>query len=332
VAPCVFGLHVLANLCLAHALPFFGVFLALLVHAYSFGRWAPRRLAGLGWIGVLAFVTTFWVHTPEARGPDDVAFQAAALLMPWLAGWTIQRLHDQRAALDAALAGLAAAEDQRRFTALLEERARIAREMHDVVAHGVSVMVVQAGSARLELPGDADAARQSLLAVEGTGRDVLRELRRTVSLLRAESTETAGPAPSPGLGDLSALVEGMRAAGLRIQLDLPDRLLEGRPCDSGRQLTVYRIVQEGLTNALRHAGRTSVHVEVGDTPDLWVRVTDLGRPGSSPTQDRTRSHPRGGHGLVGMRERVSMYGGAVSAAHQGRGFCLRADIPWEADR
>jgi signal transduction histidine kinase len=204
--------------------------------------------------------------------------------------------------------------------------------MHDVVAHGVSVMVVQAGSARLELPADATAARQSLLAVERTGRDVLGELRRTVGLLRAESAETPGAAPSPGIADLPALVEVMQAAGLRIQLDLPDRLRGGRPCDAGRELTVYRIVQEGLTNALRHAGRTSVRVEVGDTPDLWVRVTDLGRPGTPPTRDRTDGLPPGGHGLLGMRERVSMYGGAVSAATEGRGFVLRADIPWEADR
>jgi signal transduction histidine kinase len=124
----------------------------------------------------------------------------------------------------------------------------------------------------------------------------------------------------------------MGAAGLRIQLDLPDRLRDDRPCDAGRELTVYRIVQEGLTNALRHAGRTSVHVEIGDTPDLWVRVTDLGRPGTTPTHHRTDVLPPGGHGLLGMRERVSMYGGAVSAAPEGPGFVLRADIPWEADR
>lgn len=323
----VFAGHVVANLALAHALPFFGCFGALMVLAYTTGRWSGPATARLGWVGPVAWATTFWIHVPGARDVWSLAFQLGMLVAPWLAGWTIRRLHDQRAALDAALAGLAAAEEESRKAALLAERARIAREMHDVVAHGVSVMVVQAGSARLDLAPTDHLARQSLLSVERTGRDVLREMRRTVSLLR-ESHGGDGVAPTPGVGDVPELVEVMTEAGLRVELEAPDLTALGLALDPGRELTVYRIVQEALTNTLRHAGPTCVQVELRDGTALTVRIRDDG-PGRGAPPRRTAG---GGSGLIGMRERVAMYGGSLVAGPDGRGFTVEAEIPSAAAR
>lgn len=324
VPAAVFGVHVLANIALAHALPFFGCFSALMVLAYSVGRWSGPATARFGWVGPVAWAATFWIHVPEAQDVWSLAFQLAMLVTPWLAGWTISRLHDQRAALDAALAGLAAAEEESRRSALLAERARIAREMHDIVAHGVSVMVVQAGSARMDLGPDDDEARQSLLAVERTGRVVLGEMRRTVSLLR-EGADADGVTPSPGVTDLPVLAAVMTEAGLGVDLQAPELEELARRLDPGRELTVYRVVQEALTNALRHAGPTRVRVELSASPALTVRVSDDG-PGRSGFRGRTAG---GGSGLIGMRERVAMYGGTLEAGPDGSGFTVMAQIPWE---
>lgn len=327
VPAAVFGAHVLANLALPHALPFFGGFGALMVLAYTTGRWSQPRLARLGWIGPVAWALTFWIHVPQSRDVWSLVFQLGMLVAPWLAGWTISRLHDQRAALDAALAGLAAAEEQRRTSALLAERAQIAREMHDVVAHGVSVMVVQAGAARVDLAPDDESARQSLLAVERTGRAVLGEMRRTVSLLRqGPARGEDGVAPTPGVADLPALVTVMAEAGLEVTLDPPDLAGLRRTLDPGRGLTVYRVVQESLTNALRHAGPTRVAVELRERDVLHVRIRDDGPRTGGP---RHTSDAGTGTGLIGMRERVEMYGGTVVACPAGRGFVVRAEIPWE---
>jgi signal transduction histidine kinase len=327
VPAAVYGGHVLANLALAHALPFFGAFSALMVLSYTVGRWSIGATARFGWVGPVAWAATFWIHVPASQDPWSLAFQLGMLVTPWAAGWTIKRLQDQRTALDAALAGVAEAEQARRRSALLAERTRIAREMHDVVAHGVSVMVIQAGSARLELAPDDDAARQSLLAVERTGRQVLGEMRRTVSLLR-EDDRGEGVAPTPGLADLPELVAVMTEAGMAVELDLPDLGDVGRSLDPGRELTVYRIVQEALTNTLRHAGPTRARVEVRGGPALTVRVCDDG-----PQHKAARRRPAGGgNGLVGMRERVAMYGGVLAAVADGRGFAVCAEIPWEDPR
>lgn len=318
VPAAVFGAHLLANVAVTHALPFFGVFSAMIVLAYSCGRWADAAWARWGWLGPASWAATFWIHTPGSRDPWSISFQLAMMITPWLGGWTIRRLADQRAALDAALANLAAAEDERRHAALLEQRTRIAREMHDVLTHGVSVMVVQAGAARTALPADgADEARRSLLTVERTGREVLGELRRTVGLLRRDDDGDPS-APAPGLADLPALADALRSAGLDVDVSVD---ITG-DVDPGRQLAVYRIVQESLTNVLRHAGHTRARVAITQGPELSVEVTDEGGPGTGAAS--------GGNGLAGMRERVEMYGGRLLAGPEGRGFAVRAEIPTEA--
>ncbi|MEU7000836.1 sensor histidine kinase [Nonomuraea sp. NPDC046570] len=202
-----------------------------------------------------------------------------------------------------------------------EERSRIARELHDVVAHHVSVMTVQAAAARKVLDSDPAVASEALTAIETTGRLAMNEMRNIVGVLRTDApSRPAELGPQPGLGDLPALVEQMREAGLAVQLWIEGERGQLAP---GLDLAAYRLVQEGLTNTLRHAGPGArawvrVHHEVRE---LRVQVEDDGR-GPGPASERT------GHGLVGIRERVSLYGGILSIGPRtGGGFEVRATFP-----
>ncbi|WP_026414153.1 sensor histidine kinase [Actinomadura oligospora] len=199
------------------------------------------------------------------------------------------------------------------------ERARIAREMHDVVAHNVSVIVVQADGAAYAIDTDPGRARQALEAISSTGRTALAEMRRLLGVLREEAASEAY-APQPGLGQLEDLVEQVRTAGLPVTLERTGTQSE---VSEGRALTIYRIVQEALTNALKHGGpRTSATVTLhyGDD-EVTVEVVDDGRGAAAPDDGH-------GHGLVGMRERAAVYGGEVDAAPRpGGGFAVRARIP-----
>lgn len=205
------------------------------------------------------------------------------------------------------------------------ERRRIARELHDVVAHHVTVMVVQAGAARMALAHDPVAAARPLAEIEGTGRSALGELRRLLAVLRAGDYEGDEQlSPQPGLAALEGLVEQMRAAGVPVELRVKG---DRRPLDIGVEVSAYRIVQESLTNVLRHAGHstTDVTVEYGDDA-LVVEVVDEGREG--PPADIAAT---GGHGLAGMRERAALLGGDVSAGPvEGGGFEVRARLPYGA--
>ncbi|MFI7126542.1 sensor histidine kinase [Nonomuraea sp. NPDC050153] len=207
--------------------------------------------------------------------------------------------------------------DQQARMAAAAERARIARELHDVVAHNVSVMVVQADGAGFALDSDPEQAREAVRAISKTGRAALAEMRRLVGVLREDERTSTDYTPQPGLGQLEDLVRGS-AVPTRLQVGgVPVELPEGQ------QLAVYRIVQEALTNALKHGGpgvQALVEIDYGG-PELVVRVTDDGRGAAAPRS-------ADGHGLIGMRERVGMYGGAVSAEpRQGGGFEVLARLP-----
>ncbi|MFJ8578120.1 sensor histidine kinase [Micromonospora sp. NPDC093277] len=206
--------------------------------------------------------------------------------------------------------------------AVTDERRRIARELHDVVAHQVSVMGVLATGARRVLRRDPDAADAAMATVEETGRATLRELRRLLDVLRTDAEPAAELAPQPGLTGIEALVEQVREAGLPVTLRVDGRF---GPLEEGVALTVYRIVQEALTNALKHAGAATALVRLTITDDfLAVEVTDTGR-GPAPLPDRI------GHGLVGMRERVALYGGILrTGPRTGGGFRVYARIPLES--
>ncbi|WP_188190704.1 sensor histidine kinase [Nonomuraea sp. SYSU D8015] len=207
--------------------------------------------------------------------------------------------------------------DQQARMAAAAERARIARELHDVVAHNVSVMVVQADGAGYALDSDPEQARQAVRNISKTGRAALAEMRRLVGVLRDDEHGDTDYTPQPGLAQLEELVRGSAVpARLRVA-GAPRELPEGQ------QLAIYRIVQEALTNALKHGGpdvQAVVEIEYGG-PELVVRVTDDGRGAAAPRSPD-------GHGLIGMRERVGMYGGAVWAGpRQGGGFEVLARLP-----
>jgi signal transduction histidine kinase len=205
--------------------------------------------------------------------------------------------------------------------AVAAERAAIARELHDVVAHYMSVMVVQAGAARAVSASDPAATAEALRQIEASGRTGLTEMRRLLEVLKAEE-DGNGRAPQPGLARLSELLDAMRVSGLPVE-----GVVEGspRPLPPGVDLSAYRIVQEALTNALRHAGGGSARVVVRYEPDaVELEVADDG-PG--PPEDPEAS---GGHGLIGMRERVLLFGGELEAGPRpGGGFLLRARLPSE---
>ncbi|GAA3511724.1 sensor histidine kinase [Actinocatenispora rupis] len=208
--------------------------------------------------------------------------------------------------------------------AVAEERRRIARELHDVVAHHVSVMGVLATGARRSLTRDPDAAAEALTSIEATGRTTLRELRRLLDVLRTDDEPAtppeAGLAPAPGLTAVGDLVARVRRAGLPVDVRVEG---EPYPVDAGIGLAVYRLVQEALTNAVKHAGPARAVVRLGFGPSaLTVEVFDTGR---GPSGDAT-----GGHGLVGMRERVALYGGEITTGPRpGGGFRVYARIPMD---
>jgi signal transduction histidine kinase len=201
--------------------------------------------------------------------------------------------------------------------AVVEERERIARELHDVIAHHVSTMVVQAGAERRMLGDDQAETRDVLSTIERVGRGALTEMRRMVSMLRQDAERDL--APQPRLADVPDLVRQMQAAGLAVSLEVTG---EPAPLPEGIELSAYRIVQEALTNALKHAhgAHASVYIRHDhETLDLVVRDDGMG--------ERT-TLDRGGHGLVGMRERVAMYGGTFEAGPERPvGFAVRVRLP-----
>ena len=203
--------------------------------------------------------------------------------------------------------------------AVVEERARIARELHDVIAHHVSMIVLQAGAERSVLDDSNASTREVLATVEESGRSALTEMRRLLGMLRSDDSEPLRP--QPGLGDLPTLVDQLREAGLPVQLKVEG---ERRTLPIGIELSAYRIVQEGLTNALKHAGEAhaSVHVRYG----LDLLELEIADDGDDPRGD---GHvPGGGHGLVGMHERVALYGGRFQANRvPNGGFVVKVALP-----
>ena len=201
--------------------------------------------------------------------------------------------------------------------AVVEERARIARELHDVIAHHVSMIVLQAGAERRVLDGANTSTREVLETVERTGRSALTEMRRLLGMLRGDANDPL--TPQPGLTDVPTLVGQLREAGLPVELHV-----EGEPSELpvGIELSAYRIVQEALTNALKHAGEASATVNIRYGSDsLELEIADDGTGTSTPV-------PSGGHGLVGIRERVALYGGRLDAGRRpGGGFTVRVLLP-----
>jgi signal transduction histidine kinase len=284
----------------------FGI--AWLCSIYALTVWTSTRMFAVG-AAVLAVPTLVSVAIRgEPKGGASFTLIALAVML------LVRRVvgdRERRAQTAERERDLAARE------AVVEERARIARELHDVIAHHVSMIVLQAGAERRVLDSANASTREVLETVERTGRSALTEMRRLLGMLRTEANEPL--TPQPGLTDLPALVTQLREAGLPIVLHVEG---DRRELPVGIELSAYRIVQEALTNALKHAGeaRTTVNIRYG-VDSLELEIADDGPGSTTPVAS-------GGHGLVGMRERVALYGGRLDAGRRpGGGFAVRVLLP-----
>ena len=287
--------------------------IVLVLVAYAPGAYADGSRAIAGLVVNFAGMTLITALDPA----PDVSFFTPPVFAgaPWLAGRLVRHYWSQARELDALNAELERRRADDLVAATERERARIARELHDVVAHSISVMVVQAGAAEQVLRSDPERTAAALESIRRTGKGALGEMRRMLGVLRAGEP---GLAPQPGLEDLPALVERMRAAGL----DAHVRFEGSRPdLDPGRELAAYRVVQEALTNTLKHAGRARADVTVRFAPaHVELEVCDDGAA--------VAGNGTAGHGLIGMRERMALYGGSVEAGpRSGAGWMVRARIP-----
>ncbi|MEU1723510.1 sensor histidine kinase [Nonomuraea sp. NPDC005692] len=271
---------------------------------------SARAVAGLTATGV--FVAAMLSRTSPPSGWGDVAVALVMCAIAAGAGLAVRR--HRVLAVQAAERGALLARES-----VQEERARIARELHDIVAHSVSVMTMHTGTVRLLLREDQEPERQALTTVEAAGREAMEELRRMLGLLRG--TQAGDRLPQAGLDRLADLLEQFRSAGLDVTLEVSG---ERVPLSAGLDLSAYRIVQEALTNTLKHAGPTRAAVHVSYLPaELRLEITDQGPRGPRPP-----SGGGGGHGLIGMRERAALFEGTLTAAPlPGGGFTVRAELP-----
>ncbi|MEV4425361.1 sensor histidine kinase [Streptomyces sp. R-07] len=299
------------------------------VAAHDGPRWASR----LALIGGLSASTLSQIRWPmEAPGSDAAkVFFAIIMTVPFALAWVLGDSLRTRRAYFAQLEERASRLEQEREAqakvAVAAERARIARELHDVVAHNVSVMVVQADGAAYVMDSSPETAKQALETISTTGRQALAEMRRLLGILRTGEHQEAGEyVPQPDVGQIEDLVEQVRGAGLTV-----DFAIEGspRPLPSGVELTAYRIVQEALTNTRKHGGPdvgASVRLVYFDD-GLGLLVEDDGRGAPQEMYEDGGADGRG-HGLIGMRERVGMVGGTLDAGPRpGGGFRISALLP-----
>jgi signal transduction histidine kinase len=291
---------------------FYGQFLVLLVGLFSAARHGRGREPWLGaLLGALALVYID-LAVPELGAPSERVFHWGVCTLVWLAGFGLQR-HERNAreSLQRAIDTEVAAAEQA-MAAVVDERGRIARELHDIVAHSVSTMVVQAGAAE-QAVDDPEYVRAALASIRETGAGALAEMRRTLSLLRDSEADLA---PQPGIAEgLPALVEAARTAGLEVVLEVQGA---ERTLPAGLDLAAYRIVQEALSNVRRHASASHARVVLSYADDaVRIEVHDDG-VGSSDL--------RPGHGLIGMRERAALYGGHLET-ETAAGFTVRALLP-----
>jgi len=297
----------------------FQPFVALTLVAYSVGSryegslWAPVSLA-------VAAAPLFVAAVVHGQSAGNAIPNYVWLLAAWSVGRTVRSWRRKSHALEHANRELAEQRELQAQAAVTVERGRIARELHDVVAHNVSMMVVQAGAAERVLDGAQPHVRNALEAIARTGRQTVDEMRTLLGVLR-EANDPTELKPQPGLAELDRLVDGVSTAGLPVTLRV-----EGDPRELPQALDVsaFRIIQEALTNTLKHAGPARADVVVRYEPTavtLEVRDSGTGKANGHGT----------GHGLVGMRERVAMFGGQLDAAAQpDGGFAVRARLPLDA--
>ncbi|MBO3734352.1 sensor histidine kinase [Glycomyces niveus] len=282
---------------------------------YAVGASVDRRRSAVVLAAALAVLTAglvvgVYLHTPSETLPGLLVLAATVGAVAgggWAAGVAMRHRQAVRLREQA----------RERVRVVAEERLRIARELHDIVSHNLSLIAVQAGVANHVADEQPERAREALRSIESTSKGALAEMRGVLAVLRTGTAGDADRAPAPGLADLAPLVEGARVAGVAVASRVDVR----EPLPPGIALAVYRIVQESLTNVVKHSGGGACEVIVRrDGGRVTVEVADDGGP---------RRHD-GGHGLIGMRERVLMYGGTFTAGPSGRGFAVRAVLPVES--
>ena len=292
------------------------VYLTGLAAAYLLGSLGDAARGREGLLIVVAGAAIIVANMPDATAGEFILIPSVFAL-GWLGGFAFRERDVQAAAAEERAVRAERERETAARIAVAEERALIARELHDIVGHAVSVMVLQVGAVRHRLPDTLDEDKAALGDVERAGRTALSEMRRLLGAMRGRGGE-AELEPQPGLGNLGALVERVRNAGLPVRLQV-----EGEPpvpLPRALDLSAYRIVQEGLTNVLKHADASHAEVLVRHCPDaLQLEIRDDGR---GPAGDDGL-----GHGLVGIRERVKLYGGEMTAGSaNGGGFVLSASL------
>jgi signal transduction histidine kinase len=291
-----------------------GPWLTTLALTFSVAVNASTRSAVAGLVLSVAVWVFFVAWTTNSAA--DYGLIEAFVVAAWVAGRGIRARQLRADELFKRTVRLEVEREEKVREAAEHERARIARELHDIISHSVSVMVVQAGAAEQVLDHDQAQVKESLRSIQDTGRQARLELRRLLGLMRAGGE---GPtlAPQPGLGQLVVLVDQLRKSGLEVELDVgiePDAL------SPGLDLAVYRIVQEALTNALKHGGPGRAQVRVRHDRDaLEVEVLNEGQAPAATEG--------GGMGLIGMRERIALYGGELEHGRHDGGYRLRARLP-----
>jgi signal transduction histidine kinase len=306
-----------------------GADLAVLVLLYTLAAYRPRRVSvpalAVCLAGAMAAIGR-WAPPPVLRNPsrlsEVIVFFTVPTLLAWVLGDSVRYRRGYYQGLVDRAERLERERDAQAQIAAAAERARIAREMHDVVAHHVSVMVVQADGAAFALDSEPERARQALAAVSRTGRQALAEMRRLLGVLRT-ADDPAELAPQPGMSQVGDLLDQARASGLAVSFTV-----EGVPRDlpGGADLAAYRVLQESLTNTRKHGGpAASASVLLRYCEDgLMLCIADDGRGAAAPPEP-------GGHGLAGMRERVELYGGTVRAGPRpGGGYRVTATLPFAA--
>jgi signal transduction histidine kinase len=317
------AVYFLPHAVVPHDISFLAGAVPLIVLTASAGYFCTRRRAILALALAMLALITITLATPGLRSADAFVINSVFVFLPWLAARGLRAREKHAAALATELASARLTQEAALLEAAAAERAHIARELHDIVAHSVSMMVIQIGAARMQLRSAAGEANAPLLEAEQAGRQTLQDLRRLLGVLRpddvADGSTDGPPPPQPGLAQLDALVVPLRATGLRVEV-----AVVGEPVvlPAALDLTAYRIVQEALTNTLKHSRATCVTVQLRWTSSaLLVSVVDDGAPSPAGA---------GGHGLIGLRERTSLFGGSVTAGPGERGWQLVATLPLPA--
>ena len=304
----------------------FSPFVAVIVVMYAVGSYAPRGWSEFGAaIGVIGMVLIDIVGDSSDDIGNYLATILLAVLLPWGAGRVAREWALRAIELERANAALKAEQEQRSLLAVADERSRIARELHDVVAHSISVMVIQAEGAKRMMDRDPRRAKTALEQIEGTGRAALVEMRRLLGVLRKDG-EGGIRTPQPGTQILDLLVDRAQEAGLDVRVAIDGKR---KTLPAGVDVSVYRIIQEALTNSLKHAGPTRADVVLKyDEDAVEVEIVDAGLVNGHHPPAVDGDNPQ--HGLLGMKERVSLYGGEIvtGPCEDGRtGYRVWARIP-----